>query len=197
MKRNDEWMDFVADIPRILFICTLMLCLFYPRGSLAGGTMTDLGTLPGGQYSRPVGINDSGQVVGYADTASGNDHAFLYSNGTMTDLGTLPGGQYSAATGINNAGQVVGYSGTASGNDHAFLYSNGTMTDLGTLTLPGYVVSTIEGINDSGQMAGNSFDSYGSSRAFLYSNGIMTDWEPCQEESTALGPQESIMRGKW
>ena len=94
--------------------------------------MTDLGTLPGGTYSRASGINNNGQIVGYSQTASGSEHAFLYSGGTMTDLGTLPGGNDSWATGINNNGQIVGYSYTALA-DHAFLYSGGTMTDLGTL----------------------------------------------------------------
>ena len=107
--------------------------------------MTDLGTL-GGTYSVATGINNSGQIVGYADTASGQTHAFLYSGGTMTDLGTLPGGTYSFATGINNNGQIVGYSTTASGQTHAFLYSGGQMTDLGTL--PGGTNSWATGIND-------------------------------------------------
>jgi probable HAF family extracellular repeat protein len=60
------------------------------------GRMTDLGTLPGGRYSQAVGINDSGQVVGYADTGSDpfpSSHAFLWQNGRMIDLGTPPGGQ--------------------------------------------------------------------------------------------------------
>ena len=68
---------------------------------------TDLGTL-GGASSAAWGINDAGQVVGEATTASGVQNAFLYSGGVMSDLGTL-GGQYSVAYGINSAGQVVGY----------------------------------------------------------------------------------------
>ena len=41
-------------------------------------TLTDLGTF-GGSQSEAFGINASGQVVGYAQTASGASHAFLYS----------------------------------------------------------------------------------------------------------------------
>ena len=59
--------------------------------------MTDLGTLRR-LGSSANGINASGQVVGDADTSSGDNHAFLYSNGTMTDLGTLPGGSESSHT---------------------------------------------------------------------------------------------------
>ena len=75
-------------------------------------TVTDLGTL-GGNLSVAEGINNSGQVVGFSEDLSGNEHAFLYSNGIMTDLGTL-GGNYSFASGINNSGQIVGYSVTGS-----------------------------------------------------------------------------------
>ena len=58
----------------------------------SNGTMTDLGTLPGYySYSSALGINDNGQVVGYAasNPYNGPEHAFVYSNGTMTDLNSL------------------------------------------------------------------------------------------------------------
>jgi len=55
------------------------------------------------------GINNLGQVVGYADTADGLQHAFLYSAGQMTDLGVI-GDRWcsSIAYGINDNGQIVG-----------------------------------------------------------------------------------------
>jgi probable HAF family extracellular repeat protein len=39
--------------------------------------MQDLGTL-GGSYVYAIGINAAGQVTGYADTASGEQHAVLW-----------------------------------------------------------------------------------------------------------------------
>ncbi len=64
-----------------------ILVVLTPGSNAVAASITDLGTL-GGSYSYAYGINDSGQVVGGAATASGAQHAFLYSGGSMTDLGT-------------------------------------------------------------------------------------------------------------
>jgi probable HAF family extracellular repeat protein len=96
------------------------------------GQMQGLGALLGGRYSDAVAINDSGQVTGSFEIASGVTHAFLYSNEQVQDLGTLLGGSYSLGSNINNSGQVIGSAGTADKN-YAFLYSNGQLQDLGTL----------------------------------------------------------------
>jgi probable HAF family extracellular repeat protein len=75
-----------------------------------GGT-TDLGTL-GGQRSGATGINSSGVVVGWSDTASGQ-RAFIYdsSNG-MRDINSLvsptSGWVLESAVAINDAGQIAG-----------------------------------------------------------------------------------------
>ncbi len=42
-------------------------------------SITDLGTLPGGGDSYAHDINNRGQVVGYSYTASGEQHAVLWS----------------------------------------------------------------------------------------------------------------------
>ena len=44
--------------------------------------IVDLGTL-GGSRSSAYGINNRGQVVGVAETADGDLHAFLWNSGTM------------------------------------------------------------------------------------------------------------------
>jgi probable HAF family extracellular repeat protein len=142
----------------------------------SGGKMTDLSTL-GGANSTAVGINASGQVVGYSDLSPGSfgpTHAFLYSGGKMTDLGSL-GGSLSYATGINASGQVVGYSSLPGPSfvEHAFLYSGGKMTDLGTLNGPGGY-SRATAINASGQVVGMT-EAGGHEHAFLYSGGTMHD----------------------
>ena len=93
----------------------------------SGGTMTDLGALPGTASSEAHGINDSGQIVGYCfnNVNGAGVDAFIYNNGTMTDLNSLIPANSDwdliNAEGINNNGQIVGYGTNPSGQTDAFL----------------------------------------------------------------------------
>lgn len=160
----------------LTFVVGALVLFAFPKLSAqAMYTVTDLGTLPGGNRSSGLGINSAGQVVGYGTTSTGANHAFLYNAGTMTDLGTLPGGTNSAAYAINGSGQVAGYSYTNCCVIHAFLYDAGTMNDIGMLPDGAYTAFGL-GINASGQVTGSS--DIGTSnifRAFLYSTGMMTN----------------------
>jgi probable HAF family extracellular repeat protein len=124
-------------------------------------TVKDLGTL-GGNYSSALGINDAGQVVGFASISSNSARAFLYERSAtpkMQDLGTLGDDDYSEARGINDAGQVVGVSTTSSGSYHAFLYERSAtpkMQDLNSLIRPhsGWSLEEARAINQRGQIVG-------------------------------------------
>ena len=137
--------------------------------------MTDLGTL-GGRYGWGLGINDLGDVVGFALAAGDSRVApFLYRDGSMRDLGSL-GGFGGQAEDINNAGHIVGSADTA-GNVavHAFLYQDGQMKDLGTL---GGDYSAALAINESGDIVGEAAPKggdYENAHAFLYRLGLMYD----------------------
>ena len=92
-----------------------------------GVNMTDLGTL-GGNFSQSIAINNLGEVVGVALTASDIGwHSFIYSHGGMTDLSLLApvvaaGWSNLFVADINNNGQIVG-SGTLNGERAGFLLS--------------------------------------------------------------------------
>jgi probable HAF family extracellular repeat protein len=133
--------------------------------------LTDLGTLGGGSTAQAYDINEAGQVVGYAYTASLKQHGFLWTDGEMTDLGSLPTGSSSKAFDLNDAGQVVGYAADGlpggGGHNHAFLWEDGVMTDL--LPVPQH--SSANAINDAGQMVGN----YNLNHPFIWDDGVLTD----------------------
>jgi probable HAF family extracellular repeat protein len=108
------------------------------------GTVTTVGTLGGLKVIDLTGINNNGQIVGWADTSTGATHGFLDSNGTVTDLGAfLPNG-------LNDNGVIIG---TELGGG-AFIDSGGTVQDLNTL-IPansGYTLTNTVAINDNGQI---------------------------------------------
>src|SRR5215216_5820125 len=90
------------------------------------GPVTDLGTLPGRNYSIAVAINSSGQIVGYSDLDDvSNATAFLYNGGAMTNLNDLipadSGWQLSQAIDINDSGTIVGWGINPNGQRHGFL----------------------------------------------------------------------------
>ena len=98
-----------------------------------------------------MGINDSGQVVGWYSDASGV-HSFLLSGGNYIPL-DVPG----LAVGINDSGQVVG-----DGGHYGFLLSGGSYTWFDGPPIPpipsggtSFEDDTAPmGINDSGQVVG-------------------------------------------
>jgi len=169
-------------------IAVFLLCavVAHVYGGDISYSITDLGVIGNGPNSFPVGMNNLGEVVGYADTYTRYSHAFLYTgSGPLINLGSF-GGDYSvsSAQAINDQGTVVGYSDTSAGGspEHAFLYTgNGPIQDLGTL---GGAASEALDINNSGQIVGVSQVAGGNDDGFLYSgNGPMVD----------LGPYRAIL----
>ncbi|MDB6123477.1 MAG: hypothetical protein JWQ71_2470 [Pedosphaera sp.] len=136
--------------------------------------LTDLGTLPGFISSRATGINNQGQIVGWADTTNDITHAFLWENGVMKDLGTS-GGSESLASSINNSGDIVGAM-ILNGERHIVIWHDGKMADLGVLDKfarlgdsgnynPGV------GINDQSRVTSRLTVESGNQRSFIWDQG--------------------------
>lgn len=135
------------------------------------GVMTPLPTL-GGNQGFATSVNNSGQVVGWAETPVHDPtcnapqvlqfRAVLWEprKGTKRELPPLPGDSTSAATAINDAGQAVGISGDCDiavgqlSARHSVLWENGTVIDIGDLG--GDAWHTPMDINAAGDVVGFS-----------------------------------------
>ena len=130
---------------------------------LRNGTAQRLPTLAGGHF-HPVSMNRAGALVGWADTANGAWHGFMYDHREMVDLGIAsadPGSPIS----INDAGDIAGTTRSATGNSSAFVWPRGSAALLG-------VRGHSEGwsVNRLGVVAGAS-----DQRAALFSRGAILD----------------------
>src|SRR5207249_4345433 len=179
---------------RVLVLLAILLAAHAGGAHAADGPFIpiDLGTLLGGSTSFAYAVNDSGQVVGFSETAAGGAfHAFLWTAaGGAVDLGTL-GGRGSEAHGVNASGQVVGFSETVAGGAyHAFSWTvKGGMIDLGTL---GGSFSVAEAVNDSGEVVGCADAADGSVHAFSWTAaGGMVDLGTLGNASEASGVNAS------
>ena len=173
----------------------------YHAFTTRGGTILDLGALPGGTNSVSSFITENGLVSGQSlngdiDPLTGwpEMNAVLWKDGKIINLGTL-GGHESGAGQVNSRGQVTGVSTNSVPDPFSFLYpgvSNGTQTrafvwdekngmqDLGTLGGPDAFAPLI---NEGGQIAGFSFTNFAPNSTtglptldpFLWENGRMID----------------------
>jgi probable HAF family extracellular repeat protein len=117
----------------------------------SNGTVTPVAPL----VSATLGINNSGQAVGYVRAGTAPQHAFLYTNGVRVDLNTLilpnTGWTLLSATAINDAGQIAG-NGQVNGQSHAFRLDpvvspmdslNQILGLVGSLTLPSQMANSL------------------------------------------------------
>ena len=119
------------------------------------GKFTNLGTLPGGNWSEALAINGKGDATGFwGNNAKGPlPIAFLWRAGEMIDISADFGTPNSKGTCINHEGKVSGWMGTGQNIDsHAFLWDDGEVTELPFIT-SGYT-SAGRAINCGGDVAG-------------------------------------------
>jgi probable HAF family extracellular repeat protein len=125
------------------------------------GALTDLGDF-GGTLTMGRDLNDAGQIVGWAETASGEYHPFLWENGVLTDLSTYTG-NFGAAVAINEAGVMLLKASDMQG-ERNLLLDHGTVTDLGNF---GSSYAVANDLNRQGQIVGWMADASGVMHAFL------------------------------
>ena len=170
------------------FSCYPFFATGVPTGQICkgfrwqNGQMTPLPPFPGGYSSYATGVNNRGQVVGWAENGVHDptcDTSFQIlqfraviwqPNGQMQELPPLPGDSTSAATAINDPGQVVGISGdcgVAVGSvsaRHAVLWQNGVPTDLGNIG--GDAWNTPTAINNQGTIVGFANTAPGTAKSY-------------------------------
>jgi probable HAF family extracellular repeat protein len=134
---------------------------------------------PGASDTSPMGINNSGDIVGCYDVketvlcpvdACYYIYDFLYRGGNFTTIDVPVGYFDTCACGINNSGDIVGWYADANGF-HGGLYAGGKFTKI---DVPG-ADTYLSGINDSGDIVGSYSDNAGASyHGFLYAGGKFT-----------------------
>ena len=126
----------------------------------------------------PTGINNQGQVTGFADIGpSGLSRPFLLTGGSLVDLGSPIGEFEGGGFSLNNLGQVAGGLAPSGGGQPAGIGESALAAVW--LSGPGSGQVIGEGgfaldINDSAQVAYTGFTKMGPG-AFLWENGTATD----------------------
>lgn len=165
----------------------------------------------GFQYSTPAGLNNSGQVSGFATRAAGGRSAWFYDGSTTSNIGLTDaehtrddGYRYSQASSVSEAGQVLGYS-TRYGGDAdlgrtAWLFDGLTTHNIGLTGAEhtrddGYRFSDNSWINKAGQVVGRArrFDGSTSNgeTAWLYDGSSTVDIGLTDAEHTSSNGSRS------
>lgn len=126
----------------------------------------------GGTFSAGCGINDKGQVSGFAFTVDGDQHGFRVDvDGTTAEIPGLNGpSSANSACAIDSNGSVTGMAETAGGAQHAFLFTGGNPMDLDSFGSSGSVGSAIS----NGVVVGTYNLADGSTHAFRYETATGT-----------------------
>jgi probable HAF family extracellular repeat protein len=193
VKNNNGIIVGISELPELdplgeNFSCWPFFAAGVPTGRVCrgfrwqSGQMTALPPFPGGYSSYATGINNRGEIVGWAENGVHDPscdtttqilqfRAVIWQpNGEMQELPPLPGDSTSAATAINDRGQAVGISGdcgVAVGSvsaRHAVLWENGVPRDLGNIG--GDSWNTPTAINNHGVIVGFGNLTPGTARNF-------------------------------
>lgn len=137
------------------------------------GAIRDIGTL-GGLNSTANGLNNHGDVVGWAELGDQTTAAFIWRDGAMHQLGMFSNGLLAPGNGIqataaNDRGQIVGSSLNSKGESRAVLWENGEITDLNDSldATNGVLLTRATAINNHAQIVVEQQAGDGSPKSFL------------------------------
>jgi probable HAF family extracellular repeat protein len=143
------------------------------------GTFTPI-DIPGATYTRALGINAEGTVVGNYKDANGNSHGFVLSDDGFVTI-DYPGALFTAVTGINDWGTIVGdYCPIAPcgpiNTYHGFMVKDGNFT---SFSFPGHKNLYTAHINDREEIAGcyHDDDLMASMHGFLLTDGNFSGFD--------------------
>ena len=138
----------------------------------------------------PIGINDSGQVVGgwvgpdaIVNPVTGElgpVHGFLWERGRVKKF-DVPGATTTAPYEINNHGQIVGNYADADAAQHGFVLRRGVFTTIDhpdATDTPDMTGTRVVGIDDRGRLVGSYGDDAGTLRAWKWEDGEFTTIHP-------------------
>jgi hypothetical protein len=112
--------------------------------------------ISGAVDSTATGINNNGDIVGFATDSAGNTFSWLLKGGHVSTL-QFPGGNTTEAFGVNDHDEIVGTYLDASNVQHGFTLKDplGTVSHWQKVDDPNGVGDTfVNGINDAGDLVG-------------------------------------------
>lgn len=159
------------------------------------GKMTEL-NVPGTFGTQPMGINDSGVVVGAVFSEDGLTQGFVWDSRGPRQF-AVPGVHYTELVGINESGTIVGnyyYYGEPEADFGMFTLQGSKYTQLKT---PGYLWPIARGINSRGEIVGAYLDSNYAAHGFIYYRGVLTpvDYVFPEADAPASFPPEPFDLG--
>lgn len=132
-----------------------------------------LGAFTDGDYSSANAINDTGEVTGVSNTATGIIPFIWTPKGSLKRFPLLSGDNCGQAISINKYGHVVGYSSGQSGTKAFFWAHSGSPRRLATL--PGGDGSKARSLNDSDEIVGTSGSAAGERAVLWTKTGTVRD----------------------
>ncbi len=140
---------------------------------------------PGAVQTQVVGINNSGETVGFWIDNAGVTHGFTDIGSTFTSVNDPLTTTVTQLLGVNDGGEAAGYWTDGAGNFHPFTWVSGTFTPI---AFSGLVSSQATDVNNAGDVTGFNMTTSTTSDGFLDIGGVFTTLDfPGSTFTQALG----------